>query len=79
MIYGLETWSVKRTQEDRLNVVEMKMLRCASGHTLRDQVENRAIQERTKVTEMHRKIQEKRLTGIYFGEMKTMCWKWKWK
>ena len=59
MTHGSETWGVKTTQEDRLNVVEMDMLRWACGHTLKDRVENRAIRERAKVAEMHRKIQER--------------------
>jgi hypothetical protein len=39
----------------------MKMLRFACGHTRMDKIENKDIRNKTKVTEMHRKIQEKRL------------------
>jgi hypothetical protein len=45
----------------RVNVAEMKMLRFACGHTRLDKIENKEIRNRMKVTEMHRKIQEKRL------------------
>lgn len=61
MTYGAETWSIKKTQEKKLNVAEMKMLRWACGHTRLDRIENREIRERVKVTEIHKKIQEKRL------------------
>jgi hypothetical protein len=54
MTYSAETWAIKKTQERRINVAEMKMLRL-------DKIENKEIRNRMKVTEMHRKIQEKRL------------------
>jgi hypothetical protein len=56
-----ETSAIKKTQEMRVNVAEMKMLRFACGHTRLDKIENKEIRNRMKVTEMHRKIQEKRL------------------
>ena len=61
MIYGAETWSIKKTQEKKLNVAEMKMLRWACGHTRLDRIENQEIRKRMKVTELHKKVQEKRL------------------
>jgi hypothetical protein len=39
----------------------MKMLRFACGHTRMDKIKNNDIRNKMKVTEMHRKIQEKRL------------------
>ena len=61
MTYGAETWSIKKTQEKKLDVAEMKMLRWACGHTRLDRIENQVIRERVKVTEIHKKVQEKRL------------------
>jgi hypothetical protein len=45
----------------KINVTEMKKLRFACGHTRMDKIENKDNRNKTKVTEMHRKIQEKRL------------------
>jgi hypothetical protein len=61
MTYSAETWAIKKTREMRINVSEMKMLRFACGHTRLDKIENKEIRNRMKVTEMHRKIQEKSL------------------
>jgi hypothetical protein len=61
MTYSAETWAIKKTQEMRINVAEMKMLRFACGHTRLYKIENKEIRNNMKVTEMHRKIREKRL------------------
>ena len=53
--------SIRRAQEDKLEVTEMRMLRWVSGHTPMDRVENRVIRERMKVIELHQTVQEKRL------------------
>jgi hypothetical protein len=58
MTYSAETWAIKKTQEMKMNVAEMKI---ACGHTRMDKIENKDIRNKTKVTEIHRKIQEKRL------------------
>ena len=58
MTYSAETWGIK---EKRMNVAEMKMLRWACGHTRLDHIRNEDIRRRVRVTEVHRKIQEKRL------------------
>jgi hypothetical protein len=60
MTYSAETWAIKKTQEMKMNVAEMKMLSFACGHTRMDMIENKDIRNKTKVIEMHRKIQEKR-------------------
>ena len=61
MTYGTETWAIKKSHERRMDVAEMKMLRWAQGVTRWDKIRNEEIQKRMKVTEIHRKIQEKRL------------------
>ena len=40
MIYSSECWTLKRSQERKLSVAEMKMLRMMYGVTRRDQVRN---------------------------------------
>ena len=59
--YGSETWSIKKTQDKKMDVAELKMLRSACGHTRLDHVENEDIRKRVKVTEVHKKVQKKRL------------------
>ena len=44
-----------------MDVAEMKMLRWACGHSRLDHIENEEIRSRVGVTEVHKKIQEKRL------------------
>ena len=61
MTYGAETGAITKAQENKLNTTEMRKLRWACGQTLLDHVENREMRGRAKVTELHRKIQEKKL------------------
>ena len=41
MMYGAETWAIKKTQEKKLDVAEMKMLRWMCGVTRRDKIKER--------------------------------------
>ena len=61
LLYGTETWPIKKSNEHRMNVAEMKMLRWAYGVTRLDKIRNENIRNEMKVTELHKKIQEKRL------------------
>ena len=40
MMCGAETWAVKKTQEKKLDVAEMRMLRWMSGVTKLDRIRN---------------------------------------
>ena len=61
MMYGAETWAVKKAHEKRLDVAEMRMLRWMSGVTKMDRIRNERIRGTTKVGEISRKVQESRL------------------
>ena len=61
MLYGAETWSVKKAQEKKLDVAEMRMLRWMSGVTKLDRIRNERIRGTTKVVEISKKVQEGRL------------------
>ena len=61
MTYGSETWAIKKAQEKRMDVAEMRMLRWMCGVTRRDRIRNELIRGTVKVAELSRKIQEKRL------------------
>ncbi|XP_068226378.1 uncharacterized protein [Palaemon carinicauda] len=59
--YGAETWSKKKIFEKKMDVAEMRMLRWMVGTTRLDKVRNDLVRVTTKVTEVSKKIQGKRL------------------
>ena len=61
MMYGAETLAVKKAQEKKLDVAEMRMLRWMSGVTKLDRIRNERIRGTTKVGEISKKVQEIRL------------------
>ena len=62
MMYGAETWAVKKAHEKKLDVAEMRMLRWMSGVIKMDRIRNeRIIRGTTKVGEISKKVQESRL------------------
>ena len=61
MMYGAETWAVKKAHEKKLDVAEMRMLRWMSGVTKMDRIRNERIRGTTKVGEISKKVQESRL------------------
>ena len=60
MVYGAETWAVKKAQE-KLDVAEMRMLRWMNGVTKLDRIRNERIRGTTKVGEIFKKVQESSL------------------
>ena len=61
MMYGAETWAMKKAQEKKLDVAEMRMLRWMSGVTKLDRIRNERIRWTTKVGELSKKVQESML------------------
>ena len=59
MMYGME--AIKKVNEKRMNVAEMKMLRWMSGVTRRHRMSNTRIRGTVKVAELSKKVQEARL------------------
>ena len=68
MMYGLETAPIKKTEEKKLDVAEMKMLRWMSGVTREDRIRNEYIRGSLKVVEVSKKVQEARLR--WYGHVK---------
>ena len=60
-MYGTETWALKKAQEKKLEVAEMRMLRWMCGVTKLDKIRNERIRGTTKVGEITTKVQERRL------------------
>ena len=61
LVYGAETWALKKAQEKKLEVVEMRMLRWMCGVTKLDKIRHERIRGSTKVVEITKKVQERRL------------------
>ena len=60
MMYGAETWAVKKAQEKQLDVAAMRMLTWMSGVTKLDRSRNERIVGTTKVGYISKKVQESR-------------------
>ena len=61
LMYGAETWALKKAQEHTLEVAEMRMLRRMCGVTKLDKIRNDRIRGTTKVGEITKKVDERRL------------------
>ena len=61
MLYGTKTASVRKAEEKKLDVAEMRMLRWMSGVTREDRIRNEYIRGSSKVVEISKKAQEGRL------------------
>ena len=61
LLYSSKTWPMKRAQEKRMEVAEMKMLRWMCGVTRLDRIKNDYIRDTVKVAEVTKKMQERRL------------------
>ena len=61
LMYGAETWALKKAQKKKLEVAEMRMLRWMCGVTKLDKITNERIRGTTKVGKITKKVQERRL------------------
>ena len=61
LMYGAETRALKKAQENKLEVAEMRMLRWMCGVTKLEKIRNERIRGTTKVGEITKKVQEIRL------------------
>ncbi|XP_039748082.1 uncharacterized protein LOC120625171 [Pararge aegeria] len=61
LLYGSECWGMRKSDEQKIHVTEMKMLRWAGGITRLDKIRNEFIRGSFKVAEVQHKMQESRL------------------
>ena len=61
MTHGAECWAVRKKDENRLHVAEMRMLRWIRGKTRKDHVRSQIIQEDANVCQMSTFLRQKRL------------------
>ncbi|XVF73167.1 hypothetical protein PTKIN_Ptkin12aG0179600 [Pterospermum kingtungense] len=67
LLYGSECWAVKRQDEHKMSVAEMRMLRWMCGKTRKDRVRNETIRADLKVASIDDKMRENRLR--WFGHV----------
>jgi len=60
-LYGAECWQTTKTTDEKLHVMEMRMLRCALGFTRLDRIRNTSIRQQLGITAITEKMQEHRL------------------
>ncbi|XVF47947.1 hypothetical protein PTKIN_Ptkin03bG0150400 [Pterospermum kingtungense] len=65
LLYGSDCWAVKRQDEHKMSVAEMRMLRWMCGKTRKDRVRNETIQADLKVALIEDKMRESHLR--WFG------------
>ncbi|KAJ8710705.1 hypothetical protein PYW08_009220 [Mythimna loreyi] len=68
ILYGSECWAVKKTDEKRLHVAEMRMLRWMCGVTRMDKVRNEYIRGSLKVAPVTEKLKGNSLS--WYGHVK---------
>ena len=68
MTYGTECWAVRKKDENRLHVAEMRMLRWIRGNTRKDHVRNKTMQEDAKVCHISTFLRQKPLH--WYGHVK---------
>ena len=67
IMYGSETWALKKDQERKLDVAEMRMLRWSLGKTRLDKIPNSTIRSQLGVRALSEKIKGARLR--WFGHV----------
>ena len=61
LLYGVECWSIKKTQVQRLMVAEMRMIRWMCGYIRLDRIKNVMNTERVGVIPLEDKLRKTRL------------------
>ncbi|XP_074373850.1 uncharacterized protein LOC141714217 [Apium graveolens] len=68
LLYGSECWALKKAQECRLEVAEMRMLRWICGHTILDRFSNGFFMNTLRVAPIAEKVREGQLR--WFGHIR---------
>lgn len=68
LLYGSECWAIKKAQEQRLEVAEMRMLRWICGRTMLDRLSTGFFRSQLQVASILDKVREGRLR--WFGHVR---------
>jgi len=68
LLYGPECWPIKKSQVQRMRVVEIRMIRWICGHTRLDKIKNEVIRGKIGVASIEDKMREVRL--CWFGHLR---------
>jgi len=68
LLYGAETWALRRKEENLLERTEMRMVRWIAGISLRERRESADIRRMAGICSIREKAREARLR--YFGHVK---------
>ena len=71
LMYGAETWALKKAQETKLEVEDMRMLRWMCGVTKLDKIRNERIRGTTKVGGNHKESTGKKFEVIWARDEKS--------
>ena len=61
LLYGTKSWSVKKTQVQRMLVAQIRMLHWMCGHSSLDLIRNVVIGKKVKATSIEDKMSKVRL------------------
>ena len=79
MMYGAETWALKKIHEKRFEVAEMRMLRWSCGVTRLDRIRNEVIRNKIKVIEVSKKSKREDYNGmVMWREELMIMWEREW-
>ena len=71
LLFGIECWHVKKIYEQKMDVVEMRMLRWMCGNTKMDRIKNQEFREKLGVALLSAKMRENRLRWFGHVQRKT--------
>ena len=61
MLYGMETVAVTERQVGKMEVAELKMMRCALGVTRKNKIRNEYVRGIAKIAKLRDKLRDRRL------------------
>ncbi|XP_022020238.1 uncharacterized protein LOC110920331 [Helianthus annuus] len=65
ILCGTDCWAIKKTQARKMEVAEMRMLRCMCGHTRVDQIRSEVFREWLGVASISDKLKDRRLRWFW--------------
>ncbi|KAG5589822.1 hypothetical protein H5410_040336 [Solanum commersonii] len=64
MLNGAESWPIKNSHVQKMNVVEMRMQRWICGHTRRDEIKSEDVPDKMEVASVMDQLREVKLKWL---------------